>query len=81
MTQRSSDDIGLQTAKQARTASLVMAGTALLWMGAQFLGGALGLPARYAFLFDFAALAGLFWALVVTYQVWRKRRIARTGEE
>lgn len=70
-----------QTARQARVAALVMAGTALLWMGAQALGGALGWPARYVFLFDFAALAGLFWALVVTYQVWRKRRTARTGGE
>ena len=46
----------------------------LLWMGAQWVGGKIGLEARYAFLFDFAALAAFFWALVVTYQIWRKRQ-------
>jgi len=61
-------------ARQGRIAALVIAGTMLLWLGAQWLGGWLGLPDRYAFLFDFAALAGLFWALVVTYQIWRARR-------
>ncbi|ALG89887.1 MAG: hypothetical protein CL814_02945 [Confluentimicrobium sp.] len=67
-------DTDKDTARQGRIAALVIAGAMLLWMGAQWLGAALGLPARYAFLFDFAALAALFWALVVTYQIWRKRR-------
>ena len=34
----------------------------------------MGLSPRYAFLFDFAAIAALIWALVVTYQIWRARR-------
>jgi hypothetical protein len=67
-------DRDLRTARQARLAALVMAATMILWMAAQWLGGRLGLPARWAFLFDFAALAALFWALVVTYQIWRRRR-------
>ncbi|MGR3661214.1 MAG: DUF5337 domain-containing protein [Paracoccaceae bacterium] len=61
-------------ARQARMVALVIAGTTLLWLGAQWLGGRLGLDARYVFLFDLAALAGFIWALVVTYQIWRKRR-------
>jgi uncharacterized membrane protein len=61
-------------ARQARTVAIVIAGTMLLWMGAQWIGGKVGLEARYAFLFDFAALAAFFWALVVTYQIWRKRQ-------
>jgi apolipoprotein N-acyltransferase len=61
-------------AGQARLAAVVMAGTMLLWMGAQFLGGQFGLAARWAFLFDFAALAAFFFALVVTFRVWRQRR-------
>lgn len=81
MAQQPLNDADHQIARQARIAALVMAGTVVLWMGAQALGGALGWPARYAFLFDFAALAGLFWALVVTYQIWRKRRTARDGGE
>jgi hypothetical protein len=41
------------------------------WMGASWIGGKIGLPIRYAFLFDFAALAALFWAMVVLFQVWK----------
>jgi Family of unknown function (DUF5337) len=48
--------------------------TMIGWMGAQWLGGQMGWDVRYAFLFDLAALAAFFWALVVTYQIWRKRR-------
>jgi len=61
-------------ARQARLVALVIAGTMVLWMGAQWIGGRLGLEARYVFLFDLAALAAFIWALYVTYQIWRKRR-------
>ncbi|MHC0054037.1 DUF5337 domain-containing protein [Actibacterium sp. D379-3] len=61
-------------ARQGRQVALVIAGTIILWLAAQWIGGQVGLPVRYVFLFDMAALAGLFWALVVTYQIWRKRR-------
>jgi len=29
---------------------------------------------KYTLLVDLAALAGFIWSLVVTYQIWRKRR-------
>lgn len=61
-------------ARQARLAALVIAATMLLWMGAQWLGGKMGWETRFAFLFDFAALAAFVWAMVVTYRVWRARR-------
>lgn len=61
-------------ARQARMVALVIAGTTLLWLGAQWLGGRVGLDGSFVILFDLAALAGFFWALVVTYQIWRKRR-------
>jgi len=61
-------------ALQARVVAFVLAGTMMLWMGAQYLGGKMGWDARYVFLFDFAAIAAFFWALVVTYQIWRKRQ-------
>lgn len=60
-------------AVKARTISIVIASTMLLWMLAQWVGGQLGLPTRYVFLFDFAALAGFFWAMVVAWQMWRGR--------
>lgn len=68
----SSQDMAL--ARQARMVALVLVGTVVLWMGAQFLGGKMGWDVRYVFLFDLAAMAAFFWTLVVTYRLWRKRR-------
>ena len=63
-----------ELARQARLVSVVIASTMILWLLAQVVGGRLGLEERYVFLFDLFALAGFFWALVVTWQIWRKRR-------
>ncbi len=60
--------------RQIRIAAIVMAATMILWMGAQYLGGQLGWPIHFAFLFDLAAFAALVWALVVTYWVWKERK-------
>mgnify|MGYP001774793144 CR=1 FL=1 len=60
--------------RQIRLAAMVMAVTMILWMGASFLGGRLGMAPRYAFLIDLAAIAALVWALLVTYWVWKARR-------
>ena len=64
-------------AAKGRMVSLVIAGTMILWLLSLWLAPRLGLPGRYAFLFDFAALAGLFWALVVSMQIRRARKAAR----
>lgn len=63
-----------QMARKGRLAALVIAATMLLWMAAQVVGKATGLPGRYALLFDFAAIAALVWALVNIYQIWRARQ-------
>ncbi|APE43120.1 hypothetical protein BOO69_06610 [Sulfitobacter alexandrii] len=63
-------------ARKGQTVALVIAGTMLFWLAANWVGPALGLPGRYALLIDFAALAALFWALVLTYQIWQVRRSA-----
>jgi len=63
-----------QLARRARMIALVVAATMLLWIGAQFLGRKIGLEARFAFLFDLAALAAFFWAAYVAIQIWRRRR-------
>ncbi|MAY34139.1 MAG: hypothetical protein CMM86_16225 [Rhodovulum sp.] len=60
--------------RQGRTAAIVIAGAMVLWMLAQFLGAKLGIAPRFMFLIDMATLAAFFWALVVTYQIWRLRR-------
>jgi hypothetical protein len=60
--------------RQIRRAAIVMAATMVVWMGAQFIGGQMGLPARFVFLIDLAAIGALVWALVVTYWVWKERR-------
>jgi hypothetical protein len=53
---------------------MVLAGTIVVWVGAQALGGQMGWDARFVFLFDMAAMAAFLWALIVTYQIWRMRR-------
>ncbi len=63
-----------QLARLGRVVSIVIAATMILWMGAQWLGGRMGLPDEYVFLFDLFALAGFLWAIFVTFQLWRKRR-------
>jgi hypothetical protein len=67
-----SDDKAL--ARKGQTVGLVIAGTMLIWLGAQWAGPAMGLPGRYALLIDFAALAALFWSMVVIFQMWRARQ-------
>jgi hypothetical protein len=49
----------------------------VVWMGANFIGGQVGLEPRYALLLDFAAIAAFFWALVNLYQAWRKRQTTK----
>ena len=66
--------------RDARLIAFIIAGTMLAWMGAQWLGGRLGWEPRYAFLLDLAALAAFFWALVVTYQIWRRHKAAHRGK-
>ncbi len=60
--------------RQARVVSIVIAVTMVLWLGAQWLGREIGLAGRYAILFDLMALAAFFWALVVIFRIWRRRR-------
>jgi hypothetical protein len=60
--------------RQVRVAAIVMAATMVLWIAGQYIGGQLGLPVRYVFLLDLAAIAALVWALAVTYFVWKARR-------
>jgi len=66
-------------AGQARLAGAVIAGTMIFWIGGQWLGGTYGWDTRYAILFDLAALAAFFWALVVTFRIWRRQKANRPG--
>lgn len=68
-------DTDQETARQGRMTALVIAGTMLVWIAAQFIGPRLGLPGRYALLIDFLALAAFIWAFVNIYQIWRKRQM------
>lgn len=74
MVQTRPDPADRRHALQVRRVAIVLAATMVLWMGAQWLGGKLGLETRFVFLFDLAAIAAFVWAMVVTYQIWRGRR-------
>jgi len=67
-------DKDAEQARQGRIVALVIAGTMIGWIVAQWLGKQVGMDNRFAVLIDLAALAGFFWALVVTLQIWRNRR-------
>ena len=65
-------------ARKGRQVALIIAGTMLIWLSATlWLGPALGLPGRYALLFDLAALTALIYAMVNIYQLWRMRQDRR----
>ncbi len=69
-------DRDLAMARTGRMVALVIAVTMILWMGASWFGGQLGLDPSYAFLFDLAAIAALFWSLVVLFQLWQRQKQA-----
>ena len=63
-----------QQKAQTRLASIVIIVAMIVWIAVNFLGGKMGLPARFAFLADFAALGAFAWSLIVLFKVWRQRR-------
>ncbi len=63
-----------QDYRQMRLAGAVIALTMVLWLGFQWLGGHYGLPEKYAFLADLAAMAAMIWSLAVTWRIWRRRK-------
>jgi hypothetical protein len=66
----------VEIARTGRMVALVIAATMLLWLGAQWLGGRIGLDPSFVFLFDLAALAALFWSLVVIWRLWQRQKRA-----
>lgn len=66
-----------ELAGQVRLVAGVLVATMVSWMFLSWAGGFYGWEARYAFLFDFLALAAFGWALFVTYRIWRARRAGR----
>jgi hypothetical protein len=62
------------TTRKGRQIALLIAATGLIWIGAQFLGMALGISHRWLALVDLMALAAFLMALVMTFQIWRARQ-------
>ena len=58
---------------QMRIASVVIISTIVGWMLINFLGSQLNWAPKFAFLFDFCAIAAFVWALVVIFRVWLNR--------
>ncbi len=67
-------DADRRQAQAGRRAALVIAGTAILWVAATFIGSKLGLGQRTLALFDLMALGGFLWAVWMIYNIWRARR-------
>ena len=66
-------------AKKGRTASLVIAGAMLIWIGMQWAAVQFDISSRYMLLLDLAVMAAMVWSLIVTFQIWRARRDADKG--
>ena len=66
-------------AQKGRTASIVIAGSMLIWFGMQWAAVELHISSRYMLLLDLAVMAAMAWSLVVTFQIWRVRRDAGKG--
>lgn len=60
--------------RQGRMAALVIALSGVAAILAPILTATAGLPFRFEILIYLLALAGFAWALIVTFQIWRKRR-------
>ena len=56
--------------KQTRLASIVIIFTISTWLIGSYIGGQLAWEVKFAFLFDFCAIAAFLWALVVIFRVW-----------
>lgn len=63
-----------EQARSGRRAALVIAGTAIIWVLATYLGGKMGLGQRVLALFDLMALGGFLWAFWMIYNIWRARQ-------
>lgn len=73
-----SADLDKAIAAKGRHISLVIAGTMLIWLALNLIiGPAIGLPGRFALLFDFAALAAMIYAGVNIIQLWRMRQASK----
>ncbi|MDX5357257.1 MAG: DUF5337 domain-containing protein [Rhodobacterales bacterium] len=61
-------------ARRMRVVGTVIALTTVLWLLLGEIGRQYHWDGRYALLIDLAALAAYVWALIVAWQLWRKRR-------
>lgn len=64
----------ISRARQGRSASLVIAGAMVFWMGAQALGANGLITTRFMFLIDLAAMAAMIWAVWVALRLWLSRK-------
>lgn len=60
--------------RQGQRLALLIAGTALVYIGVQIAGASFGWSTRTMGFFDLAALAVFGWALVSAFLIWRKRQ-------
>ncbi|MCJ8140198.1 DUF5337 family protein [Falsirhodobacter halotolerans] len=56
---------------EGRRASLIIVGTALIWMLIQSVGGRQGWGPELMLVFDALALAGFIWGAVAVTRAWR----------
>ncbi|RNF35711.1 DUF5337 family protein [Paracoccus methylarcula] len=65
-----------QDTAQMRLAAVVIAVAMVAWLAMQWLGGHYSWAAKWAYLFDLAAIGAFVWSLLVTWRIWRRRNNA-----
>jgi hypothetical protein len=63
----------LQFARRGRLLALVIAGTMLFWLAAQWIGPKIGLAGQYAVLIDLVVMAAFVMTIYNGLQLWWKR--------
>ena len=60
-------------AQRGRLLAIVIAGTMLFWLAAQWIGPRIGLAGEYAVLIDLVVMAAFVMTIYNGLQLWRKR--------
>lgn len=67
-------------AAKGRMVSIVIVGTMVLWVLSLWIAPKFGMTTRQSLLVDFLALAALLWSFIVSMQIKRARKAARSDK-
>ena len=60
---------------QMRLVGIVIAAATGAWLLVQWLGQHYGWAGKWAYLADLATIGAFVWSLIVTWRIWRRRKV------